>query len=358
MSRVDDLFNQVAEDATSRAEAVDKRLFGKEERRFGVRGENGRYHMPLLPGEQGTKSGGDWVPYGLQSMTNLVGAFEDTRALSVWEQAMALIGVALSPELHEELVIMVQKAQSDGVVFERLKDFPEFREALAGKPFKEGESVVARAKRAARAGAAAQRGTNRHDAWEHRGRTGELIGTPDIQRQIEETERLLAGAGLMRIPGLSERVVRNTVLNTAGRFDDILLEMHTGRLLMADLKTKKGEFYSMTVIDAQLAGYAHSEYMLPDIPNPNHYVPGPRYLTTPDTAKAGRAGVDLTEGVVLHVPSDGGPAFLRRADLVAGWHNAKLARQVVDARAAGKSVERFAASFWSHNQNGEPTQLL
>jgi hypothetical protein len=25
----------------------------------------GKYHMPLLPGEQGTKSGGNWVPYGI-----------------------------------------------------------------------------------------------------------------------------------------------------------------------------------------------------------------------------------------------------------------------------------------------------
>ncbi len=299
---------------------------------FGVRGKNQRYHMPLLPGEKGVKTGGDWVPGGIQSMTNLAGALEDTRALSVWEQALALVGIALSDELHEELVLMVQQAASAGVVFARMRDYPEFREALAGKPYQEADSIVARAKRAARAGAAAQRGTNRHTAWEHRGATGELIGTPDIKAQIIDTERLLAGAGLERVAGMSERVVRNVVINAAGRFDDILLERATGRLLMSDLKTKAGEWYSWMTVDAQLAGYAYAGYMLCD----DHYVDGPRYM----------ARMDLREGVVLHVPSDGGPAFLRRADLVTGWRVIQIARQIVDERAYGKSVARERESVW------------
>jgi hypothetical protein len=95
---------------------------------------NGRYHMPLLPGESGTKSGGNWVPYGLTRMTNLVGAFEETRALSVWEQAMGLIGLALSPELYEELTLLVHQAASEGVNFEMLRDYPALKEALAGHP--------------------------------------------------------------------------------------------------------------------------------------------------------------------------------------------------------------------------------
>ena len=324
MTTVDDPFRTVTEARAVRDTPAN--------RNFGVRGPNGRYHMPLLPGEEGVKSGGDWVPGGIMSMTNLVGAFEDTRALSVWEQALALTGIALSPELHEELTLLVQQAASDGVIFARMRDYPEFREKLAGKPFEKGtDSIVARAKFIAGASAAAQRGTNRHTAWEHRGATGELIGTPEIQAQVVDTERLLAEAGLERVPGLSERVVRNTELNAAGRFDDILREVRTGRLLMGDLKTKSGEFYSMNTIDAQLAGYAYAEWML----SGDHYIQGPKLM-----------GVDLTEGVVLHVPSDGGEAFLHRADLLWGWHVARLARDVVDARAHGKSVERFRNSHW------------
>ena len=84
---------------------------------------NGRYHMPLLPGEKGPKSGGEHVSRGVMRVTNLVGAFEDTRALNVWEQGMGLIGLALAPELYEELVLLVDQARSEGVNFELLRDF-------------------------------------------------------------------------------------------------------------------------------------------------------------------------------------------------------------------------------------------
>lgn len=309
-------------------------LFAIEEKRFGNR-YNGRYHMPLLPGEEGTKSGGNWVPRGIMSVTNLVGAFEDTRALSVWEQGMALIGLALSPELYEELVLMVQTAESEGVIFEFLRDYPDLKEALAGSAHdqqKVEQSIVGRAKAIAKAGAAAQRGTNRHTAWEHRGRTGQLIGTPQIQARTVDTEKLLADAGLERVPGLSERVVRNTVVNTAGRFDDVLREVSSGRLLMGDLKTKATAFYSWMTVDAQLATYARSEFML--TLDGLDYEPGPFGV------------VDWTEGVILHVPSDGSQPYLRRADLVNGWAVAQCARQNIDLRTYGKSVERHALSEW------------
>lgn len=295
----------------------------------------GKYHMPLLPGEAGTKAGGDWVPYGCTRMTNLAGALEDTRALNVWEQGMGLIGLALAPELYEELVLLVHQARDAGVVFERLRDYPELRRLLAGEPHDSGKSeasIIGRAKAIAKAGAAAQRGTNRHTAWEHRGRTDQLIGTPEIQRQLLAVEELLRGSGLVRVPGLSERVVRNVTLNAVGRFDDVLLETATGRLLIADLKTKATAFYSWTSVDAQLAGYAYAEWMLDD--SGQSYEDGPV------------GSVDLTEGVVLHAPSDGSEPFLRRADLVHGWETMQVAKKVMELRAFGKSAGRERESVW------------
>jgi hypothetical protein len=295
---------------------------------FGQRGANQRYHMPLLPGETPPKAkGADWVPWGVQSVTNLVGAFEDTRALSTWEQALALVGLALAPELHGEMVLIVHEAISRGVPY----DDKTLRAMLAGYPGRAGESIIGRAKDIAKANAAAQRGTNAHRAWEHRGKTGELIGTSEHTRIVLETERLLEEAGLERIIGLSERVVRNVEVKAAGRFDDILLERSTGRLLMSDLKTQSAAFYSWMTVDAQLAVYANAEYMLSE--DGRGYVQGPASF-----------GVDDNEGVILHVPSDGGQPRLERADLVQGWETAKLARRVVDHRAAGKSVERFSRS--------------
>src|SRR3954469_3107841 len=208
---------------------------------------NGRYHMPLLPGEEGPKRGGDYVSRGCLRVTKLAGAFEDTRAPTIWEQGMGLIGLAMSPELYEELVLIVQQARLEGVNFELLRDYPDLKEALAGHAHdqeKQGRSIIGRAKAVAKAGAAAQRGTNRHTAWECRGKTGELIGTTPIRDHVVDTERLLQEAGLERVYGLSERIVRNTVVNAAGKFDDILREISTGRLLMSDLKTKATPFYS------------------------------------------------------------------------------------------------------------------
>lgn len=315
---------------------------GPAAKRFGHPGSNGRYHMPLLPGESGPKDGGDWVPGGVQRMTNLVGAFEDTRALSVWEQGMGLIGLARSPELYEELCLLVDQAESEGVIFELLRDYPDLKEALAGHPHdrdKQDRSIIGRAKLVARAQAAAARGTHRHTAWEHRAKTGNLIGTAAIQESTLRTEALLAEAGLARAPGLSERVVRNVQINVVGKFDDVLLELATGRFLMGDLKTKSTPFYSWMTVDAQLAGYARSEWML--TPDGTGYEPGPVHA------------VDLTEGVILHVPSDGGPARLERVDLEQGWRVCLTARVVIDLRAGGKSAARHSRSAWIGQKNLE-----
>jgi hypothetical protein len=302
----------------------------KEEKRFG-NVYRGRYFMPLLPGEEGVKSGGDWVPGGLMRMTNLVGAFEDTRALSIWEQAMGLIGLALSPELHEELVLIVHQARSAGVDFEYLRDHPALRDLLAGKPHDQSSqesSIIGRAKVVAKAHAAAVKGTNRHTAWEHRGATGELIGTAAVQESTLSIERLLAENRLERVTGLSERIVRNLRLGAVGKFDDILMNIDTGKLLIADLKTKQRPFYSFATVDAQLAGYAKSEWMLTE--DGRGYEPGPLHH------------VDQKEGVILHVPSDGSRPHLDPADLEGGWQNALLAAQVVQRRSAGRRVARMS----------------
>lgn len=295
----------------------------------------GKYHMPLLLGEQGTKSGGNWVPYGITRVTNLAGALEDTRALNVWEQGMGLIGLALAPELYRELVALVGKAAADGVDFEKLRDYPWLKEALAGAPHdqdKQEASLIGRAKVIAGGSAAAQRGTDDHDAWEHRAKTGELSGSARSRGQVIRTEQLLKEAGLERVPGLSERVVRNVALGAVGKFDDVLLEQATGRLLIADLKTKATKFYSRSAVDIQLSVYARSEWMLTE--DGQGYEEGPLYY------------VDQAEGVILHVPSDGGPARLERADLAEGWEDALLAKRIIERRSSGRSAERFRRSEW------------
>lgn len=321
-------------------------VVGQGGKRFGER-YNGRYHMPTLPNEATIKSlpknAAPWVPRGIQSVTTMIDGFEESRALSIWEQEQLLFGIVRQPTLFEELVVLVHQWQSEGVDFSRIRDFPHVRRALTGGNDKQAaeNSIIGRAKQAAGANEARQAGTNRHAAWEHRAKTGELIGTAAMQAQTLSLEALLADAGLERVSGLCERVVRNVTVRTAGRFDDILRELRTGRFLMADLKTKKKAFRSWMAVDGQLATYARSEWMLETgehragekYPH-NFYIPGPVHH------------VDLTEGVVLQVPSNGEPPYLRRADLVTGWRVAQLARAVHDERSYGMSAERHALSAW------------
>lgn len=296
-----------------------------------------RYKLPLLPGETGTKScppGVEpWVPGGVQSMTNLAASISDTKALGWWELEQALIGIGLHPGLAEALRNTVYDAKERGVDFQALKDEPG--KVLCG----ELAAITERAKDISGGNAARDAGIVRHDVWEIFGKFGQQTGTDQINTEIQAVRQLLDAAGFEIIPELCERVVRNVVVKAAGRFDNILMHRRTGRLLMADLKTKRKPFWTWLEMDGQLAGYAFSEWMLETIETSPGvfevvYVPGPMHH------------VDLTEGVILHMPSDGAEPRLRKADLTRGWHTLQLARQVCTVRSDGKSAGRERESYW------------
>lgn len=301
----------------------------------------GRYKMPPLP--DGSDSvpkrippGLDpWVSGGLQSMTNLAGSISETRALGIWELEQACVGLGMHAELYDDLRALVHQATADGVNFQRLKEHKAIRTELA--------AIVERAKDISGANAARDAGIFRHDVWE---RPDAFAEAEQVLREIKALNELLDAAGFDVIPEYRERTVRNLAVKAAGRFDNIIMHRKSGRLLIADLKTKRGNpdggdpFWGWQEMDAQLAGYAYSELMLEMVETSPGvfelaYVPGPKEL-----------GVDLTEGVVLHMPSDGGEPRLRRADLVDGWRALQLARQVCDVRSRGKSAARKAESWW------------
>lgn len=331
MTLVDDPAKDHLMDPFAAPSTIDP-LFSKPDKRFG-RTYNGRYHMPRLPGDIPAKGHVPWEPRGMMRTTNLVGAFADQRALTIWELEQASIGLAKSISLYEQLVMDVQRWEAGGVDLLRIRDFPHVRKALTGTPQDSDDCYVGRAKEVSGANEAREQGTNRHTAWEHRAVIGDLIGTPAIQEQILSVEALLLAARLERVPGLSERVIRNEEVGCAGKFDDVLRHMDTGELFMSDYKSKKRPFFTWMEVDAQLAIYANSRWMLDDAGQ--GYVAGPHGV------------VNMERGVVLHVPSDGGTPYLRKANLVRGWRIAKLAREVVDERAYGKSAEREALSHWT-----------
>jgi hypothetical protein len=300
---------------------------------MGTRGPNGRYRMPLLPGEQGTKTGGDWVPGGLQSMTNLAGSISDTRALGIWEIEQILIGLGLrlagSDDLCSELREIVLAAWVNEYDFQNIKAYPELKAALA--------DIAERAKDASGANAARDKGIRMHDHWEEHSKTQLFSGDEEDQRLTRMVAELVDAAGFELMPDLTERTVRNLAVKAAGRFDNILRHRKTGELYIADLKSKAKPFWSFLEIDGQLAGYANAEWMLRSCMT--EYLRGPVHY------------VNLQYGVVLHMPSrpdENGSQEprLRKADLVTGWKNMQLARQVCDARSYGRSAARMADSWW------------
>lgn len=328
---------------------------------FGVRIDHlGRYKMPLLPGERGPKAGGNWVPRGVQSATNLAGAIVESRQLGIWERERTQIGLALRPDLVERLTPLVRKAMiKDEIDFGRHR----LHDSEAGKALvKELDLIHKEAKQAAGGNLAAQRGTNRHDAWEDRGATGQLFGTPEVNEQIEALEKLLEQKGLRRVPGLSERTIRNVELRAAGRFDDVLITdrditwydtfsdsetgdyrehvIPAGTLLMADLKTKQRAYYSWLEVRIQLAVYATAEHMLagagvaPGQVGEVSYVPGPKHHVSQDW------------GVILWAPSNGDAPQLKRANLRKGFAHAQLARAVCDARSEAKNTAAHLEAEW------------
>jgi hypothetical protein len=293
---------------------------------FGVRLDSGRYKMPLLAGESGPKSGDPWVAGGLQSMTNLASSISDTKALMDWTVRQVLIGIGLHPDLASEIRRVVWSAKEEGADFQNLRAHKALTEAL--------DDLAERAKDISGANAARDAGIVRHDVWEVVGKTTAYTGTEQINGEIQVLQELLDEHGLEVIPEYVERTVRNISVRAAGRFDNILMSRKSGRLYMADLKTKRKPFWSMLEIDAQLAGYAYSDYML-DATTLSEYLIGPR-----------RLGVDLDVGVVLHMPSDGSRPWLRKADLVEGWKTLQLARQVCTQRSKARSVGHMAESYW------------
>lgn len=319
---------------------------------FGERVDSiGRYKMPLLPGEAGPKSGGDWVPRGVQSATNLAGAIVESRELGIWERERTQLGLAMRPDLVERMTFAVRQVQGSRTALPPAADgsvawtepldltSPGTRLADAAPGLKiELGLIHDEAKRTAGGDAASRQGTNRHDVWEERAKSSRLLGTPEINEQVEKLEALLAANHLRRVPGLQERTVRNVALRAAGRFDDVLKDVRTGELYMADLKTRRRKFYSMLEVRIQLAVYATAEWMLMTPPNP--LTPDPWYTLGP------KHHVSQQWGIVLRMPADGGDPELVRVNIEKGFEHAMLARQVVDARAEAKSVKAFGEAVW------------
>lgn len=309
----------------------------------------GRYRLPMRDGNP--KKGG-W-----QRVTNLVGAYADQYGLRLYEIGAVLEGLKVAPHLFAEVARTpfetMTKAQRRTWV----------------------ERFTERAKEAARANEGMHFGNLRHAQVEEE-HTGELpYAAPDsyARQHLSLYRSALVRNRLRALPAMQERRVLISELDAIGTLDNVLEDLVTELLHIADLKTIK-RFWSFLEIAAQLACYAHAEAM---------WEP-----STTDDPLAGRwvdmPNLNLDLGLVLWMPREPVDALkepdwephvdVYEVDIVAGWETAKLARRVVMDRAAAKrkgnprgwlraappvsEVERWAARFAAVDTLAEGSRLV
>lgn len=277
---------------------------------------NGRYWLPDVtdplawaPGSYGAKN----MPRGYMRTSNLIGAYSELRALMYWEEEMIMLGFDARPDILAQLSVL-----------------PRTEEGRLA--YKDARNIAEQALQAAKSDRWSIIGTAYHKALEIRLTTGQLVGTAEIRDGILALEAHMRNALLVPEPSLAERIVVNSKVRCAGRFDVPVWDYRLGPkvLRMADLKTKRKQFWSVLEQRAQLAVYANADGMWDE--RLCCYVPMPAF--------------QLDWGVILHVPqggtsgrtSDGAPIDLLWMDLAKGWTTALRAREVVDDRAESKSA--------------------
>lgn len=272
----------------------------------------GRYRLPDRDGNP--------KRYGWQRVTNLVGAYADQYGLRLYEIGAVLEGLKAAPRLFEEVMRtpfeMMTKAQRRTWV----------------------EKFTERAKEAARANEGMHFGNLRHAQVEE-DHAGEMpFAAPDAyaRQHLSLYRAALVRNRLRALPGMQERRVLISELDAIGTLDNVLEDLVTHLLHIADLKTIK-RFWSFLEIAAQLACYAHAEAMWQPTEGSDDPLSG-RWVDMPP--------VNLELGLVLWMPREPVDALkepdwephvdVYEVDIAAGWETAKLARKVVLDRSAAK----------------------
>lgn len=228
-----------------------------------------RWGRPMIVPADGGK------PTAYTRVSTLAKVLDDKTALTRWKQRQTAVGMAMRPDL-------VGKAASKR----------DDKKIL--------DEVVEEAMTVAGSGVAANLGTTLHALTEHIDAgtmpdhvPGELI--PDL----DAYETAMRGITILA----SEMFVVTDEIACAGSFDR-LVALPDGRIVVADIKTGQHEPDYPHAAATQIAVYAHGQ--------PYHH-PGERRPLLRD------AGVDLTTGLLIHLPVGQARCDLYLLDLTEGW---------------------------------------
>lgn len=245
--------------------------------------ERDQYGRPLLP-HPITRKRQPWT-----RTTTLASTIQDRRALEAWSRRNLIQGFVA----NEDLLV---------------------RAAAAGDNRKALDQVAAAADEAARAKAAADKGTAVHALTEKVDRGEDVTIPRDYQADLDAYTTTMRDAGIKVIPEFIETMTINVDLEAAGTPDRIVTCPQSDKPVIFDLKTGANAIkYGLVEIAAQLAIYAAA----------SHWYDG-AVRDLPD--------VEQRFGIVLHLPAGTGDATLHQIDLTKGRQIAQLCHQVRKAR--------------------------
>lgn len=253
--------------------------------------------------------------------TTLAHTLDNTEPLTKWKRRMVLQGAAADPTLLTHVAGLADAlTHADGV------DARDLKQAL--DEICDQAAHVAGADDGSGWGTALHTVTEYHDA----GRLAEIEVPVDLIADIAAYEKTLTEARISRPAEHIERIVVNTQVGTAGTYDR-LVRLPDGRLVVGDLKSQQ-KIWDWLAIAIQLAQYANADAIYND--DTGNWEPVPDDL-------------DMTRGLIIHLPARSGACQLYEVDLVRGWEAAQVAHRI----RALRSDARNWGWKWTPPQQGE-----
>lgn len=273
--------------------------------------ERDRYGRYVLPDANGNLR--SWT-----RATTVVGALKDLNGLIGWKRRKVAEGLAIQPGLLGRVAELA-------AAVEAATDWRDAKEAKAAF-----DELCDEAAHAAGADRGSEAGTQAHTLTEYAdaGRLDEVrhLATESELADLQAYLDTCDAAGIIRPPQWIERIITNSVTDSAGTLDRIVdVQRPCGRcgghLRIADVKSQQSVDFGWMEICCQLGQYANADGIVGE---------DGRLEPLPD-------GLCRCTGIVMHVPVGKATCDLYEIDLVVGWQAAQIAAEVRRLRSASKT---------------------
>lgn len=247
-----------------------------------------RWDRPLIiPAGGGT-------PVAYTRASTLAKTLDDTTNLTAWKLRVTAVGLARRNDLRTRLAGIIA-ANDDPVGGFGKRDLNRLCDEAAD---------------AGGAGVAASAGTGLHELTEAVDNGADPDDLLVDERTAERLRQYRAATADLDVLAIETFVV-NDLIQAAGTFDR-LVRLPDGRVVVADLKTGAHDANYPLAVATQIATYAHG------------------YLYDPATGQrsALHEDLDLSTGLLIHLPQKGDGCRVYTLDLRLGWDAALLAAQV------------------------------